>query len=308
MPYPTDPADGDQVGANLVSTPSFPTLDKGLWSSGSVDVRDIGGGVMANRLAGFTITTIALPDVPVEAASFTISALLITVNSQCYMGVRPIGSSELVTNVVSGGIWQWVTITDSIGAGESGSGVELYLRTPTAGQMGLVSVRVDYDDSPVADYFDGTTADTADYAFAWDGAAFASASSALAIVAGGGGGDPDPEPQPEPEPGALPGVAEAAQKVAAFLGQADNPQVLLLAAEVTPVITAMVRAYVRDRGFTGAVPNAELSSVIITASARLMANPEQLDTTVGATGIRGAFAGWTLAEQAVLNRYRKRAA
>ena len=46
---------------------------------------------------------------------------------------------------------------------------------------------------------------------------------------------------------------------------------------------------------------------IITATARLVANPEQLGTTVGSVTVNGGFNGWTLAELFVLNRYRRRA-
>lgn len=392
MAYPTNPANGQKVGANLVPRPAFPDTGRGAWSVGDVAARDIGGGVMRNRLSNFTVTTIPLPGVPVAAAQFRITALIITTNSQCYMGVRPIGSTELVGNVLTGSTWQWVTITDSIGAGETGSGLELYLRTPTVNQLGIAAVRVDYADSPVSGYFDGDTPDTASELFTWDGAAFASASSVAAVVAGdttapsaptglavtartensvslawsaatdnvgvtgyrvyGGAtlvssvlgtehtvtglaagsthtyvvkavdaagnesvasapvtattlttGQP---PQPTPEPG-LPTVPEAAQRVAAFLGQATSPQTLQLAAQAVPVVTLMAKAYTRDQGFTGGEPNDEIAAVITMAAGRLVTNPEQLDVTVGMTGVRGAFQGWNLAELAVLNRYRRRA-
>ena len=74
-----------------------------------------------------------------------------------------------------------------------------------------------------------------------------------------------------------------------------------------PVITAMVRAYTRGRGFDDGEPTAELGAVITTASARMVANPEQVDTRVGSTEIRGGFRGLNLAELFFLNRYRKRA-
>jgi len=51
-----------------------------------------------------------------------------------------------------------------------------------------------------------------------------------------------------------------------------------------------------------------VAAVIITATARLLANPEQLDSTVGGVRTGGGFAGWSLAESFVLNRYRRRAA
>ena len=73
----------------------------------------------------------------------------------------------------------------------------------------------------------------------------------------------------------------------------------------------MAKAYTRGRGFDGDEPNDEIAAVITTASARLASNAAQLpiDTTAGpfSQSIRGAFQGWTLVEQIVLNRYRVRA-
>lgn len=97
------------------------------------------------------------------------------------------------------------------------------------------------------------------------------------------------------------------QTVADFLGQGDDTTLVALAGEVAAVVTVMAKAYVRDNGFTGLVPNDELAAVITTAAARLTANPEQLSTDVGSVSIRGGWQGWNLAELFVLNRYRKRA-
>lgn len=82
--------------------------------------------------------------------------------------------------------------------------------------------------------------------------------------------------------------------------------------QAVPVITTMVRAYTRGRGFDAyGEANDELAAVITTAAARLAANTAQLatDTTAGpfSRSIRGSFQGWTVAELAVLNRYRVRA-
>lgn len=99
------------------------------------------------------------------------------------------------------------------------------------------------------------------------------------------------------------------QDVAAFLGQGDNPELVALAEEHALIVTAMARAYNRDRGFdplTGD-PEDDVAAVITTATARLVANPEQLRYGVGAVQFNEGFKGWSLAELAVLNRYRKRA-
>ncbi|SLL01491.1 Uncharacterised protein [Mycobacteroides abscessus subsp. abscessus] len=76
-------------------------------------------------------------------------------------------------------------------------------------------------------------------------------------------------------------------------------------------ITGLARAYTRGRGFTDAGPNADISAVIVTAAARLVSNARQFsyETPIGhgQRAFRGAFTGWSLAEQAALNRYRVRA-
>lgn len=102
-------------------------------------------------------------------------------------------------------------------------------------------------------------------------------------------------------------MAVTGQDVADFLGQGTDTTLVALAGEVVPVISAMVTAYTRQRGFLDGEPNGELAAVITTASARMVANPEQLPTRVGSVEIRAGFQGFSLAELFVLNRYRKRA-
>ncbi len=97
------------------------------------------------------------------------------------------------------------------------------------------------------------------------------------------------------------------QRVAEFLGQGDDPGLVALAGEHVAVVTAMVQGYTRGGGFFGAEPEEDVAAVITTATARLVANPEQLEHAVGGVAYRGGFAGWSLAETFVLNRYRKRA-
>lgn len=96
--------------------------------------------------------------------------------------------------------------------------------------------------------------------------------------------------------------------VAEFLGQGDDPAVVALAWEHVEIVSAMVRGYTRGQGFTGDGPADDLAAVITTATARLLANPEQLDHQVGGVGYRGGFTGYTLAETFVLNGYRRRVA
>lgn len=98
-----------------------------------------------------------------------------------------------------------------------------------------------------------------------------------------------------------------AQDVADFLGQGASPEVVALAGEHLPIITAMARAYTRGRGFTEDGAAEDIGAVITTATARLMAHPTQLEQRVGETFTRQGFSGWTLAELGVLNAYRRRA-
>lgn len=102
-------------------------------------------------------------------------------------------------------------------------------------------------------------------------------------------------------------AAVTGQRVADFLGGGDDSGLVTLAGNHAAIITALVQGYTRGEGFTAGEPNDEIAAVIVTASARLVANPEQLSTDVGNVSIRGGFAGFNLAELFVLNRYRKRA-
>jgi hypothetical protein len=77
-------------------------------------------------------------------------------------------------------------------------------------------------------------------------------------------------------------------------------------------VTVMAKAYTRGNGFdVDNEPCDELAAVITTAAARLAANGSgtQYRKKVDDVEIeyRSSFLGWTLAELAVLNRYRVRA-
>ena len=105
-------------------------------------------------------------------------------------------------------------------------------------------------------------------------------------------------------------MAVEADQVAAFLGRPDDAAILATAEQAIAVVTTMVKAYVRGNGQDW-TPNDELDAVIVTASARMVSNPSGLNQDIAAgpftQSLRGAFQGWTLAELAVLNRYRRRA-
>lgn len=99
--------------------------------------------------------------------------------------------------------------------------------------------------------------------------------------------------------------------VAAFLGQPDDPAVVGLAREHLPIVTAMVRRYVRRNGFdVNGDPDADLAAVIVSSTARAVSNPSQtVAETLGDFSVRpGIFDGWTLPELAILHAYRRRAA
>jgi hypothetical protein len=95
--------------------------------------------------------------------------------------------------------------------------------------------------------------------------------------------------------------------VAAFLGAPDDIALAETAGQHVDIITAMARSYVRGNGFGDGTVGADIAAVIVTATARLLANPEQIDQQVGPLAVRGGFAGWNLAETLVLNAYRGRA-
>ena len=76
-------------------------------------------------------------------------------------------------------------------------------------------------------------------------------------------------------------------------------------------VLALVAAYTRDNHMRGGVLRPGVESVVLQAAARLMSNPEQVQVReqIGPYSyFRGdGFNGFTLAELAVLDRYRKRA-
>lgn len=97
-----------------------------------------------------------------------------------------------------------------------------------------------------------------------------------------------------------------ASDVALFLTGSEVDDRLVAMAEVhIGVVTHFAQIYTRGNGFyvDGVVP--EIASVILAATARLASNPGQIDITIGSVRRQGSFKGWTLAEQKVLNPYRK---
>lgn len=98
------------------------------------------------------------------------------------------------------------------------------------------------------------------------------------------------------------------QDVADFLGQGDDDTVIALAGQHLTIITAMAQAYTRGNGFDDlGEPKDDVAAVLVTATARLMGNPDQTNYRVGNISYQSHFQGWTLAETFVLNRYRRTA-
>jgi len=100
--------------------------------------------------------------------------------------------------------------------------------------------------------------------------------------------------------------------VVAYLGWPDDYDVLPQADTHAASVALTARAYTRRRGFSedGTEAEDDICAVILSAAARSLNNPSQ-DRSVEAGGFRsqpGYFAGWTLAELAILNAYRRRAA
>jgi hypothetical protein len=78
------------------------------------------------------------------------------------------------------------------------------------------------------------------------------------------------------------------------------------------VITALAKSYTRGEGFdSDGNPGPDIRAVILMATARLHAHPGQIryGETKGPESVNfgDGFVGWSLAELAVLNRYRVRA-
>ncbi|RUP29752.1 MAG: hypothetical protein EKK51_18815 [Mycolicibacterium sp.] len=96
--------------------------------------------------------------------------------------------------------------------------------------------------------------------------------------------------------------------LAAFTGKELNSD---QATAVIQVITSMASAYTRGKGFTAGEPNSDIRAVILSASARLLADTSQIvnQESMGpfAVQFRAGFDGWSVAESYCLNRYRDRA-
>lgn len=102
--------------------------------------------------------------------------------------------------------------------------------------------------------------------------------------------------------------APTADDLSAFIGQTVNAD---QADAVISVVAALASAYTRGKGFTAGEPDNAVRAVILSASARLIADTSQIKSgeQMGPFQVsyRAGFDGWSTAELATLNRYRERA-
>lgn len=104
-------------------------------------------------------------------------------------------------------------------------------------------------------------------------------------------------------------ILVTAQNVADFLGRGSDANIVALAGVHVGIVTELAMGYTRGKGFdVNGTPVQQIASVIVMATARVTVNPEQNKREAfGDFQVTpGTLYGWTLAELAVLNRYRKR--
>jgi hypothetical protein len=104
-------------------------------------------------------------------------------------------------------------------------------------------------------------------------------------------------------------AAPTGADLTAFVGREINAE---QATAVLGVVIALASSYTRGKGFTGGEPTADIAAVILTAAARLIADPGQItdEQVLGPFRVSyntGHTAQWSTAELFVLNRYRERA-
>ena len=102
-------------------------------------------------------------------------------------------------------------------------------------------------------------------------------------------------------------IGTLAPAVAAFVGRPGDTTTEAQAGAALLVVLDFVRAYTRGNGFTGYRPEYALRSVLISATARLVTNPEQVRQYQIAdySESPAVLNGYTLAELGLLRRYRR---
>ena len=168
-------------------------------------------------------------------------------------------------------------------------------------RVAINACRVHSDEADDYGHFNGDTEppEGTELEYVWDGEPWESPSRLIEPA-------PEPEPEPEPEP---PGEVvtldsmESHLRAMADLGEDEDTETIRRCINTT---TALIGAYTRGNGVTSDGVAAPLGAVAVLAALRLYANPTQLDNFVGSVGYRQGFTGWTLAERAALDGYRKK--
>lgn len=122
--------------------------------------------------------------------------------------------------------------------------------------------------------------------------------------------DPGPDPGPDPVPGwEWPDEPTTGGKLVARWLKWDSEQQQRECSLYYEVVRSFVWGYTRGHGFDddGVVPAKPLERVIVAAGARLAYNPEYVSrwTVSQESETMSVFQGFNLAEQAILNRYRR---
>lgn len=344
--YPDPAENGDTVGQNLLTLPKFPggssvDISEHWTTSAGTSVSegksgaglDGGWGQRVNLSDSATEGTFktALPAASFEPgdavqvflrlykyytgptgvflAPIGKNAIVLTVpEAQLEMSVDEPGDGTFFDTELTGMLPDWDSLTTYSGMGNTDhtladiQGWQFRLEFDDGTSIALSYARVDLA-SVIPGYIDGDTEDEDQQTYEWEGTTGESASVAKARNRVPVEPDPDPDPDPTPEVGPL------AKKTAAFLGRPDDAALLAQAQVHVEVVTAYVEGYTRGRGFNeDGEPNRQMSLVIVSATARLANNPEQVTYyTTGDYSERPALlAGWTLPELAILNNYRRR--
>lgn len=118
--------------------------------------------------------------------------------------------------------------------------------------------------------------------------------------------DPDPGPDPGPDPDPENGAADAVALMRRMLGEDVTLDEMDAAYSM---VRLFVQEYTRGKGFNAhGRPSPGLLAVIVAGAVRLVNNPEQAElySLDGVTIRPAVFKGYTIAEQFVLNNYRRR--
>lgn len=173
------------------------------------------------------------------------------------------------------------------------------------GETAVYGVRAHYGESDEHGIFSGDDEPAAtgeEPGHAWTDEPWASASYYGTLDNGDDDGDDDGDPDHDEL------AEDLAPRVARYVGRAGDQQTVETAAGQVPIVAEFVRGYTRDNGWDDDYPVPALRAVIVAATGRLVLNPEQVRQYSAGdySETPAVLLGFTLAEQYVLNRYRRR--